>query len=165
MIVLDASTLILLAKTDLLVLLAEKTKILITEEVRRESQVKPDLYDAQIIRRMVEEDRIKVIPGTKESQTKPLEKELRLDKGGASSLLLARDQGYILGTDDGPAIKAAKILGVEFFTAIHVLVELSRKGRLQEPVALAKLEQLELLGRYNPQILRDARERIIAKER
>ncbi len=51
-------------------------------------------------------------------------------------------------------------MGVSFFTAIHVLLELYEKGRMNKKTALAKLDVLEKIGRYNAQILSDARERI-----
>ena len=47
-----------------------------------------------------------------------------------------------------------------FFTAIHVLLEFYEKGRMNKKTALAKLDVLEKTGRYNAQILADARERI-----
>ena len=65
-----------------------------------------------------------------------------------------------LGTDDGVAIKAAKIVGVPFFTAIHVLLELHEKGRMNGKAALVKLDMLQKVGRYSVQILQDARKRI-----
>ena len=73
---------------------------------------------------------------------------------------MARENQLPLGTDDGPAIKTAKILGVPFFTAIHVLLDLHEKEQISTDVALAKLDVLQHVGRYGVQILEDARRRI-----
>ena len=59
-IVFDASTLILLAKVDLLQIMARKVEIHIPRVVENEALAKPDLYDAQLIARMIEEGVIRV---------------------------------------------------------------------------------------------------------
>ena len=160
MVVLDASTLILLAKTDLLPLLAEKTRLLIPEEVQREALAKPELYDARVIAGMLRSGKIQVLKDPQIQRRKQLQDDFALEPGEASALLLAREKHLPLGTDDGPTIKAAKLMGIPFLTAIHVLVELCEKGRLDTQTALAKLERLRQLGRYSVHILEDAHKRI-----
>ena len=160
MVVLDASTLILLAKSDLLLLLTEKTQTEIPEEVRQEALVRKELYDARMIEEMLRTGRIQVSKYHRPGWRKQVQVDFRLEAGEAAALLLAKENNKPLGTDDGPAIKAAKIMGVPFFTAIHVLLELYEKGRMNKKTALAKLDVLGKIGRYNVQILADARERI-----
>ena len=160
MIVLDTSTLVLLAKSDLLSLLAERTPLLIPDQVRREAVVKPELYDAQMIARMVDSHTIKVVRAAWTRQHQRLQGDFDLGLGEAAALLLAQRRRAVLGTDDGPAIKAAKVLGVPFVTAIHILVELYQKGRIDRAMALAKLERLQRMGRYSAQIVEDARGRL-----
>jgi len=91
---------------------------------------------------------------------KQIQGDFGLEAGEAGALLLAKENNTPPGTDDGPAIKAARIMGVPFFTAIHVLLKLHDKGHLNEKTALVKLDNLQKIGRYNVQILADARERI-----
>jgi predicted nucleic acid-binding protein len=158
MVVLDASTLILLAKTDLLPLLAEKTRLLISEEVQREALAKPELYDARVIAGLLRTGRIQVHKDP--SGCKQLQTDFSLERGEASALLLAREKHLPLGTDDGPTIKAAKLMGIPFLTAMHVLVELHEKGRLNKQTALAKLERLQQVGRYSVHILENAHKSI-----
>lgn len=160
MIVLDASTLILLAKTDLLPLLAEKTRLVIPEQVRREALAKPELYDARVIAGMLRTGRIQVLKDPQAALCKRLQDDFALEAGEASALLLARKMRVPIGTDDGPTIKAAKLTGTPFLTAIHVLVELCAKGRMDQQTALATLERLQQVGRYSVQILEDAHKRI-----
>jgi hypothetical protein len=74
--------------------------------------------------------------------------------------VLAKDKHRVIGIDDGPGIRAAKILGIPFVTAMHVLIGLYEDGQLPIESALAKLESLEKWGRYHVQIAEDARSRI-----
>lgn len=160
MIVLDASTLILLAKSDLLPLLTEKTQIKIPPEVQQEALARRELYDARMIEEMLRTGKIQVSKSPRLDQRKQIQVDFGLEAGEAAALLLAKENNQSLGTDDGPAIKAAKVMGIPFFTAIHVLLGLYEKGRMDEKAALAKLDILQKVGRYSIQILEDARKRI-----
>ena len=161
MVILDASTLILLAKSDLLALLAEKTRIVIPPEVQREALARKNLYDARMIEEMLRRRKIQVAKYHHPLRRKQIQVDFGLEVGEAAALLLAKEKDEPLGTDDGPAIKAAKIMGIPFFTAVHVLLELYEKRRVNQEEALAKLERLQKVGRYSAQILEDARKRII----
>ena len=160
MVVLDASTLILLAKIDLLSVLAEKTGLLISQEVKREALAKPGLYDAQLIQRMLDEGRIKVSSEVSVGLCKPIESQLRIHTGEATALLLAKKKRTAIGIDDRSGIKAAKILGVPFFTAVQVVEELHAKGRVDTKTALVKLEALRHFGRYDDRIIDEVRKTI-----
>ena len=160
MVILDASTLILLAKSDLLALLVEKTRIVIPPEVQREAVARKDLYDARMIEELLRRGNIQVANFSRPVQRKQIQVAFGLEAGEAAALLLAKEKDEPLGTDDGPAIKAAKIMGVPFFTAVHVLLELYEKRRINQQAALTKLERLQKVGRYSAQILEDARKRI-----
>lgn len=162
MVALDASTLILLAKCDLLPLLAERTPLIVPAAVKREALARPELYDAKVIASMIEDGRVRVARPERPEARGRLEADFGLGAGEAEALLLAKERNVALGTDDGPAIRAAKIMGVPFFTAIHVLVELHARGRLDRERALSKLDVLARLGRYNSRILDDARAKINA---
>ena len=59
-VVFDASTLILLAKVDLLQIVAQKVEIRIPRVVESEAMAKPDLYDAHLIGRMIKEGAIRI---------------------------------------------------------------------------------------------------------
>ena len=158
-IVLDASTLILLAKIDLLPLLLTRMRAVITTQVRGEATRQPGLLDAQLIAELLARQRIHVRP-VDQKLTKRLEKDFRLDPGEASSVVLAKELGAILGTDDGVAIKACKILEVPFVTAIHLLIRAHEEQLIDQQQALIKLEKLQGYGRYDSRILEDAVKRI-----
>ncbi len=160
MIIFDASTLILLAKVDLLEAIAKQQKVVITPVVEKES-IRPDRPDAKLIARLIAEERILVKEVSEAaSDIKRLQKDFHLDLGEASSLWLAGRLGAIIATDDGLAIKAAKVLGIGFATAIHFLVMAYTSGAIPRVLALAKLEKLERVGRYHKQIIEDAKSKL-----
>jgi predicted nucleic acid-binding protein len=157
---LDASTLILLAKTDLLPILTERNELHISFTVNQEVLFKPERYDAQMIERLIGEERLHVTDDEPAHHVRRICQDFNLDKGEVASLLLARKYNAPIGTDDGVAIKAAKIMGIPFFTAIHVLIELSQKRRIPKELALAKVDLLGQVGRYSRSILDHARSRV-----
>ena len=160
MIVLDTSTLVLLAKSDLLPLLSENTRLMIPREVEQEALAKPELYDAQVIAQMIQMKTLQVSRETATLLCRQIQDDFGLGVGEAAALLLAKKTHAPLATDDWLAIKAAKIMGIPFLTALHVLVALRKKGRIEKKSAIVKLETLQRIGRYHTQIIVDARENI-----
>ena len=57
-------------------------------------------------------------------------------------------------------IKACKVIGQRFTTAIHFLLNLASQKRLELPIAVAKLEKLSHYGRYRREIIEDATKRL-----
>ena len=135
-----------------------------SRQVKEESLAKPQIYDAQLIDRMIKDGKIEVSEEASTANTKALREQFRIDIGEAAALFLAKEKGSILGIDDGPGIRASKILGVPFVTAIHILTGFYEQGHIDSQSALAKLEALEKWGRYHARIIEDARARI-QKER
>ena len=153
--VLDASTLILLAKTELLPILLGEGKAVITPEVRDEATVREDLFDAKIVAQLVTQGKLDICSAEGKIAHR-LVLDFRLGLGEASSIALAKELKAVLGTDDGVAIKACKILGIPFVTAIHFLIQIYERKELDCSLALVKLEKLQQFGRYNARILEEA---------
>ncbi len=160
MIIFDASTLILLAKIEILKAITQTQKILISKEVEAEAICRPELLDAKIIIELIKTKQIKVIKVKDSVLLKRLREDFAIAEGEASVLLLARQRQAILATDDGQAIKACKVLGVKFVTAIHFLLSVYYKKRIGREFALVKLERLKNFGRYDVRIISDAIKRI-----
>lgn len=160
MILFDASTLILLAKIEILKTIAQTQEILISEEVKMEVTCKPELLDAKIIIGLIREGKIRVMKAKKSVLLKRLQEDFAIAQGEASVLLLACQKKAIVATDDGQTIKACKVLGVKFVTTIHFLLSVYYKKRISRELALVKLERLKNLGRYNTRIISDAINRI-----
>jgi len=157
--VFDSSTLILLAKIDLLRESAEDISIVIPPKVKEECLLKGSL-DALLIGALIAEGKIKVEKAGNQEAVRKLQADFRIEAGEAQAVWLAKRLGCPLAVDDGPAIKACKVMGVQFVTAIHFLTHLKARGKLELPMALAKLDGLDAYGRYSRKIIEDAAQRL-----
>jgi predicted nucleic acid-binding protein len=159
MIIFDASTLILLAKIDILKKTLSRYKGVMTECVKEEINYKNDFVSKQINEQIIN-GKILVFKNPEQQKINQILKDFPIGKGEATALILAKEDKAVIATDDGLAIKVSKILEVKFVTAIHFLIWLN----LDKSVSLAKLELLQEYGRYSIKIINDAKEKIIRGE-
>ncbi|MCD6082841.1 hypothetical protein J7J59_01825 [Candidatus Aerophobetes bacterium] len=159
MIVFDSSTLILLAKIELLRQIVSRFTVIITKEVEKESTRK-ECFEAKVIARLIKEKKIVVEEVTSKKSKEKLRKDFNIELGEASALLLAKIKNCPLATDDGPTIRACKIMNIKFVTAIHFLIKECESKSLSMDTALIKLEKLKKYGRYNLRIIEDVYKRI-----
>ena len=157
--VFDSSTLILLAKIDLLREVTDNVAIIIPVKVKEECLLK-DSPDAMLIKTLIKEEKIKVEKAGNQEAVKRLQSDFKIETAEAQALLLAKKLGCPVAADDGPAIKACKVMGIRFATAIHFLLDLKEKGQLDRPMALEKLDRLAGYGRYARKIIEDAGKRL-----
>ena len=152
MIVSNASTLILLAKTSLLQVWLEQIDIVIPNEVYDEAVLGRESYDARLIKKFVEEKQIVVGSASKDCLGAVLH-EFSLDIGEAAAYALfdAKKHSAIM-TDDAELIKLCKLEGISFVCAMAIVTALYQKGVLSQQVALEKLERLCEIGRYSKEI-------------
>ena len=158
-IVFDSSTLILLAKIEILNIISEDIQIIVPEMVRSECTGK-DLFDAKLISSLIKNGKIKVVRVTKKESAEKLCRDFKIHIGEAEALALALKSNIPIAVDDLPSIKACKILNHKFTTAIHFLINVSENGKINEDMAFVKLEKLSLYGRYSKRILEDAAKRL-----
>jgi bifunctional DNA-binding transcriptional regulator/antitoxin component of YhaV-PrlF toxin-antitoxin module len=158
-IVFDTSTLILLAKIELLREIAGNVKIIIPEKVRIESLLKEGI-DAILISTLIKEKKIEIKKAGDVEAVRKIQRDFRIEAGEAEALWLARKIECPIAVDDGPTIKACKVIGQKFTTAIHFLLNLASQNRLELPIAMAKLEKVNLYGRYSKKIIEDATKRL-----
>src|SRR3989338_7892287 len=140
--VFDSSTLILLAKTELLGAVSDGIKIIIPKIVRAECTCK-DTFDAKLISALIGNRKIEVIAANKEAVSM-LCRDFRIHVGEAESLAIALRRKLPLAVDDLPTIKACKILNIKFTTAIHFLINIAEEGGIGKEMAIVKLEKLSL---------------------
>lgn len=163
MIVFDSSTLILLARTDLMerFISAVNEVIVVPKAVEKESCEEKGSVDAFSIRSAIHENRIRVISLKK---TRPYEKfckDFDLGRGETEAIFLAyAEKARLLATDDKRAIHACRLLKIPYTTAIGILLRLHRRGLLEKDEAHLKLDALERYGRYKREILLDARSKL-----
>ena len=117
-------------------------------------------FDAALIKQLIQARRIAVQAEIGESGVKKLIEDFRIGSGEASAIWLARTKELPLALDDGQAIKVCKALGLQFVTAIHILLILVSRGRLSKEIAAEKLKALSHIGRYTKKIIEDAEQRL-----
>jgi predicted nucleic acid-binding protein len=117
-----------------------------------------DVDDARLIRKLEDEKllhRASVKPGVA-----GITRDFRLGPGEAETIALAGEKGAIAGTDDGPAIRCLRVLGLRYTSAAALLVTLVEVGRVTPELGMELLAKLERLARYAPRILEDGAGRI-----
>jgi predicted nucleic acid-binding protein/predicted HTH domain antitoxin len=148
--VLDASTLILIAKTEVLdrLLHSLEHEVAIPPGVEKECCAVKKSLDALIIRKALEESRIRWIAIKDRKLVPKLQKDFGLGRGEAEAIVLAlADKACVLGIDDKSGVNACKLLGVVFTTAIGILVRMREKQLLTRNESITKLERLAKHGR------------------
>lgn len=157
MIVLDASTAILLAKAELLDTFVEEAELTVAmpRDVQEECRGR-DSLDARLIARAIEEKRI-AVKAVERRAMQRLMGDFGLGRGEAAAIALAAPKGALLATDDRRAIHACKVLKIPFTTAISVLTRMREKGLVSRGEALEKLNRLARDGRYKKEIIAAAR--------
>ena len=168
MIVFDASTLILLAKAELLesFLMQSTLAALVPREVAREACEEKSSFDALLIRRLIAdkqpaEKQIAVESLRQRTLFNKLRLDLALGVGEAEAIALAvARSAQLVATDDKRAIDACKLVRMPFTSAIPILVRMYEKGAIDQQSALLKLGILERAGRYRKSIVGAARTRL-----
>jgi len=163
MIVFDASTLILIAKAELLDLfLAEAgVPVAIPVEVERECCGFKRALDALMIQKALDESLIKTVVVKNRRAVAKLQADFSLGAGEAEAIALAVNRkAQLIGIDDKNGINACKLLNLAFTTAVGILVRTREKGLIEGPEALEKLARLAKYARYKESILEDVRLRL-----
>jgi predicted nucleic acid-binding protein len=162
MIIFDASTLILLAKIEMLdIFLAN-----VGRKVAIPGKVKEEVFagsssEGPILARLFEDRRIDVLKIKDRKLARRLIEDFNIDDGEAEMLTLAiQEKALLVATDDKNAIKACKVMKLEFTTAIAILVRACENGLIQPDQALFKLQKLQSCARYNRRIIETARNQI-----
>lgn len=158
MIVFDSSTMILLAKTDLLDLFITNfhDKVFISGRVMVEVY-KEHREESPAIVKLIKDKKFEVVKIRNVMQIKRLMEDFTIDQGEAETITLALRKGInVIATDDRNAIRACKMLKISFTTAIAVLVRAFERNLMDREGAFVKLQKLQAAGRYNKAIIKDA---------
>jgi len=154
--VMDASSLILLGKCNLVQVLSKTFKVVIPRKVLDEvvnEEILRQYPDANIIRELVHSKKIEVISIQKRRAKFPI----TLDEGEMEAILLTQQIGNaILVTDDGKAIKACRYLKIPFIISPKVVIDLYGLGKIDMMDAKHSIDKLRIIGRYSPEIIAEA---------
>jgi hypothetical protein len=163
MFVFDASTLILTAKIGLLerFLDAIAMEVAIPAAVEAECCKGKKTLDALMIRKAIDQSKIRVKNVRNKKLVAKLQEDFNLDLGESEAIALAvQEKALLIGIDDKHGINACKLAGIPFTTAVAILVRSFDKGLLDHGDALTRLSALARVGRYRSSILEDARKRL-----
>ena len=154
--VMDASSLILLGKCGLIEVVSKTFKVIIPRKVLDEvvNEETLDQYpDANIIAELIQSKKIEVISIEKRKVKFPI----TLDEGETEAIILTRQMGdAILVTDDGKAIKACRYLKIPFIISPKVVTDLYRSREIDMMDAKHSIDKLRIVGRYSPEIIAEA---------
>jgi predicted nucleic acid-binding protein len=156
--VFDASTLCLLAKSDLLDLFLDDFRgtLLLPGAVELEC-TGGTWPDAVLIRERIHEGRLLVEQARESRIVAQLAGDFRLGRGEAEALALALEkEGAVVATDDRNAIRACKVLRLGFVTALAVLAGAVEKGLLSKAAGALCLDKLAVHGRYSAAVINEA---------
>ena len=157
----DASSLILLIKSNVINDLLKENKIMIPEKVYQEVMMGKERsrHDAFLTERLVEEKKIEII--NPNEKTKEQVKNLfGLSGGELDAMSLALEKKKAIITDDKKCLNASKAVEVEFMTTPQVIAILFKKNKLTKQRALQALTSLEEFGWYKKDIIKFYKEMI-----
>jgi predicted nucleic acid-binding protein len=161
--VFDASTLILLAKAELLDIFLDDYEgtPLVPGAVAVESTAS-SRPDALLIRQRIAEGRLKVEEVQESRVLGRLGLDFRLGAGEVAALALALEKGEsaLVATDDRSAIRACKVLRIRFVTSLGVLSRAVDKGLLTGDVGMRYLEKLRAYGRFKDELIEEVSRQI-----
>ncbi len=163
MLVFDSSTLILIAKVELLDLFLKDIgmEIAIPKAVEDECCGGKKTLDVLIIRKALDESRIKVRSARDRKLVAKLGEDFSMGRGESEAIALAlQEKALLVGIDDKNGMNACKLAGIPFTTAVGILVRSCQKGLIERSDALVKLSALAKYGWYRNAILEDAKLRI-----
>lgn len=166
MIVFDTSTLILIAKAEMLDLFLANVgaPVAIPGEVARECCGSKKTLDAVMIQKALDESRIETIVVKNRRLVAKLRADFSLGKDEAEAVALGvSEKAQLVAIDDKNGINACKLLGMGLTTAVGILIRSREKRLLEGPEALAKLARLAKYGRYKDSIVEDARLKLEAE--
>jgi predicted nucleic acid-binding protein len=161
--VFDASTLILIAKAEMLESFLQNIDqpVAIPAEVEKECCGVKRSLDAFMIEQALRESRIRRVQVKNKKLVTKVAGDFGLGKGEAEAIALAfEEKAQLLGIDDKNGISACKLLGIAFTTAIGILVRMREREMITTDDALMKLDTLAKHGRYKRSILQDAKHRL-----
>jgi predicted nucleic acid-binding protein len=163
MLIFDSSTLILITKIEMLDAFLKHIgmEIAIPKAVEDECRGGKKTLDALVIRKALDESRIKVRGVRNRKLVAKLEEDFSLGRGESEAIALAlQEKALLVGIDDKNGINACKLTGVPFTTAVGTLVRSRQKGLIGWSDAPIKLSALAEYGWYMDAILEDARLRM-----
>lgn len=163
MLIFSSSTLILIAKVELLDTFLNNIgmEIAIPKAVEDECCGGKKTLDALFIRKALDDSGIKVRGLRNRKLVAKLEEDFSMGKGESEAIALAlQEKALLVGIDDKNGMNACKLAGIPFTTALGILVRSREKGLIDRSDALMKLSALAKFGWYRNSILENVKLRL-----
>lgn len=164
MLIFDASTLILLAKAELLDLFLDDFQgtPLVPGAIEAEAAHDPNRPDSVLIRERIREGRLAVEEVRQPKVLSRLLQDFRLGSGEAEALALAleKEDRTVVATDDRNAIRACKVLRIGFVTSVGILTQAVEKGLLTSADGMRFLGKLKVYGRFREEVIEEVARQI-----
>jgi predicted nucleic acid-binding protein len=156
----DSSTLILLAKSELLDLFLDDFQgiPLIPKAVEQESTGDLSRPDGLLIQQRIQEGHLVIKEIQQPRVLSRLIQDFRLGPGEAEALVLAleeKENTVIIATDDRNAIRACKVLRIGFVTSLGILVRAVEKGLQTREDGVRSVERLRSFGRFKEEVIEE----------
>lgn len=161
MIVGDACSIILLAKSTVLEEFAKRNHLTIPQEVYREVTAGKEkkLFDALLMERLAKEKKIVVLKTANPSAVEKLAHDFGMGKGEAETLSLTlEDPRRIILTDNKQGRKAAKIHGLHLIGSLEVVAALYKLQHIEKEKAFDALQVLRQVGWFEEHLIKQAEE-------
>ena len=136
-----------------------------SETVKDEISIK-ETEENPLIIKLIKDKKIRVFKVKNEKAIKKLMDDFNIEVGEAETIIFAlEEKASIVATDDRNAIRACKLLKIDFTTAISFLMRLFEKNLINKDEALIKLHKLNSVARYRREIIEDAKNLIEGGEK
>jgi predicted nucleic acid-binding protein len=145
---------ILLAKVNLLdvFISSYSGKVIMPEKVRDEVCF-GGAEETPVIIKLIDDAKIEVKKIEATELTEKIMHDFNIGAGETEAIILAlEEKASLIATDDRNAIRACKLMKIEFTTAISILIRAYEKGLLDREEAMIKLQKLEVVARYSSAI-------------
>lgn len=157
-VVIDACSIILLAKSSVLETLTKWMEVMITEGVYNEvvEGKNKKLLDALVLERLVEEKKITIETKYKKEVVQKFTNDFSLGLGEAESVALALESNSIVITDNKQGRKAAKVQGLQLVGSIETIIALYKTKNIDKEKAINALKVLKRVGWFQEYLIEEA---------
>ena len=155
----DATSLILLAKAELLELFVNRNKVIVPKLVYGEVAKGKDKgrADSMLVEKLVNEKKLSIVTAHKARKNK-IEKAFNLRGGELEVISFALGKNDVILTDDKKCLNAAKALNMNFINSLDVTIALHKNGAISKEKAMECVDILEEYGWYAKDMIKRYRE-------
>lgn len=161
-IIVDACSIILLAKASVLELSACEHRLCVTKSVYNEvlEGKKKVFADALLLEKLVKENKIHIEKADTKITTKLIQ-DFHLGEGEASTVACAiEEKESLIATDNKQGRKATQIYGLHLIGSIEIIVSLYKKKKIDKNKAKEAVKKLQEEGWFHPVLIEKAMEDI-----